>query len=104
MDAGALLVATLALPVAMLLACVSRRVRQRMLTLLALAPLPGLAAALLASGAPPLVLDEAQLQFTLALDAPGAILLGVAALLWSAAGLYARSYFAGESKGGRFAV
>ena len=31
-------------------------------------------------------------QFTLALDPPGAILLGVAALLWSAAGLYAWSY------------
>ena len=104
MAAGALLVAALALPIAMLLACLWRRARDRMLALLALAPLPGLAAALLASGAPPLVLDEAQLQFTLALDAPGAILLGVAALLWSAAGAYAWRYLKGDAKGGRFAV
>jgi formate hydrogenlyase subunit 3/multisubunit Na+/H+ antiporter MnhD subunit len=104
MGAGALLLATLAVPVAMLLGCLSRRLRERMLALLALAPLPGLAAALFAPGAPPLVLDEAQLQFTLALDAPGAILLGVAALLWSAAGLYARTYLEGDAKGRRFAV
>ena len=51
-----------------------------------LAPLPGLAAALLARDAPPLVLDEAGLRLTLALDPAGAPLLGVAALLWIARG------------------
>jgi multicomponent Na+:H+ antiporter subunit A len=104
MGAGALLVATVALPVAMLLACLSRRARDRMPALLALAPVPGLAAALLASGGPPLVLDDARFQFTLALDPPGAILLGAAALLWLAAGLYAWRYLGRQPNAGRFAV
>jgi formate hydrogenlyase subunit 3/multisubunit Na+/H+ antiporter MnhD subunit len=102
MGAGVLLVATLALPVAMLLACLSRRARDRMPALLALAPVPGLAAALLASGAPPL--SEARFRFTLALDPPGAILLGAAALLWLAAGLYAWSYLGRQPNANRFAV
>ena len=100
--AGLLLVATLVVPIGMLLTCLSRRVRERMPAFLVLAPLPALAAALLAAGGPPLVLDEARRQFTLALDAPGAILLGVAALLWSAAGLYARTYIGEGPAGGRF--
>ncbi len=104
MGAGTLLVATLAVPVGMLAACLSRRVRDRMPALLGLAPVPALAAALLASGGPPLVLDQARLQFTLALDPPGAMLLGVAAMLWSASGIYARTYLRGQPNGGRFSV
>jgi formate hydrogenlyase subunit 3/multisubunit Na+/H+ antiporter MnhD subunit len=100
---GLLLVATLALPLAMLLACMSRRARERMPAFLVLAPLPGLVAALLAAGGPPLVLDAARRQFTLALDPQAAILLGVAALLWSAAGFYARTYIGIGPAGGRFA-
>jgi formate hydrogenlyase subunit 3/multisubunit Na+/H+ antiporter MnhD subunit len=100
--AGLLLVATLAVPVGMLLACLSRRVREGMSTFLGLAPLPGLAAALLAADGPPLVLDEAGRQFTLALDPPGAILLGIAALLWSIAGIYARTYIGVGPAAGRF--
>jgi formate hydrogenlyase subunit 3/multisubunit Na+/H+ antiporter MnhD subunit len=101
--AGLLLVATLALPVGMLLACLSRRVREGMPRFLGLAPLPGLAAALLAADGRPLVLDEAGRQFTLMLDPEGAILLGVAALLWSGAGIYARTYIGIGPAGGRFA-
>jgi formate hydrogenlyase subunit 3/multisubunit Na+/H+ antiporter MnhD subunit len=97
-----LLVATLAVPVGMLFACLSRRVREGMSRFLGLAPLPGLAAALLAADGPPLVLDEAGRQFTLALDPPGAILLGVAALLWSIAGIYARTYIGVGPAAGRF--
>ena len=93
-----LLVATLAVPVAMLLACLSRSLRARMPALLALAPLPALAAALLAYDGPPLVLDQARLQITLALDPPAAMLLGVAALLWSAAGLYARDLYGRQAE------
>ncbi len=100
--AGLLLLATLAVPVGMLFSCLWRRVREGMSTFLALAPLPGLAAALLAANGPPLVLDEAGRQFTLALDPPGAILLGVAALLWSIAGIYARSYIGVGPAAGRF--
>ena len=97
-----ILVLTLAVPIAMLLACLSRRVRERMPAFLGLAPLPGLAAALLAVGAPPLMLDEAGRQFTLALDLQGAVLLGVAALLWSAAGVYTGTYIGCGRAGGRF--
>jgi formate hydrogenlyase subunit 3/multisubunit Na+/H+ antiporter MnhD subunit len=96
------LFATLALPVALLLACLSPSLQARVPDLLALAPLPALAAALLAAGGPPLVLDHTR-QVALALDPPAAMLLGVAALLWSAAGLYARTYM-GQAKRGRFAV
>jgi formate hydrogenlyase subunit 3/multisubunit Na+/H+ antiporter MnhD subunit len=99
-----LLVVTLAVPIAMLLACLSQGLRERMPALLALAPVPGLVAALLAAGGPPLVLDEARLQLTLALDWPAALLLGAAALLWIAAGIYARTYLSGRPNGGSFAV
>ncbi len=104
MGPGFLLLGTLAVPAAMLLACGSRRVRARMPALLALAPLPGGLAALLAAGGPPLVLAENGLRFTLALDTPGAILLGAAALLWSMAGLYAWRYLGHEPNARRFAI
>ena len=99
-----LLVATLATPLVLLLACLSRRVRDNMPALLVLAPLPGLAAAILAIGGTPLAFDQAQLKISLALDLPGAILLGVAALLWSAAGVYAFTGLRGKSNSARFAV
>jgi formate hydrogenlyase subunit 3/multisubunit Na+/H+ antiporter MnhD subunit len=106
--AAALLVATVAVPLGMLAACVSRTARRRMPRLLALAPLPGLAAALLAGGAPlvmpALVMDQARLRFTLELDAPSALLLGVAALLWSAAGAYAAAYPGTQQRSESFAI
>jgi formate hydrogenlyase subunit 3/multisubunit Na+/H+ antiporter MnhD subunit len=40
---------------------------------------------------------------TLALDVPGAMLLGVAALLWIVAGAYASTYLRGDPNAGRFA-
>lgn len=100
---GALLVATWAAPLAMLAACLSPRVRVRMVDWLWLAPLPGLAAALLAHDAAPLVGDDDGLRFTLGLDPSGATLLGVASLLWSLAGLYARTYLRDDPKADRFA-
>jgi hypothetical protein len=57
MTGALLLLATLLLPMGMAMACISGRLRARMTGWLALAPLPGLAAALLAVGGPPLVLD-----------------------------------------------
>ena len=101
--AGALLAASLALPFAMLTACLSPYLRARMPALLAIAPVPALLAALLApSGV--LVLFPGPLRLTLALDVPGAILLGVAALLWVTAGLYASAYLRGDANAGRFAA
>jgi formate hydrogenlyase subunit 3/multisubunit Na+/H+ antiporter MnhD subunit len=101
--AGGLLVAALAAPLATLAACVSARARSRMPALLALAPLPALAAALLAPGAAPLVLFPPPLRLSLMLDVPGAMLLGTAALLWTAAGAYAGAWLRGDPNAGRFA-
>ncbi len=99
-----LLVATLATPLVLLLACLSRRLRESMSALLVLAPLPGLAAAVLAIDGTPLAFDQPQLGISLALDGPGAMLLGVAALLWSAAGVYASADLRGTANSARFAV
>jgi formate hydrogenlyase subunit 3/multisubunit Na+/H+ antiporter MnhD subunit len=102
--ANALLALALAAPFALLLACISRRARARMPSLLALAPVPALAAAALASGSPPLLLPNALLGATLALDTPGAMLLGAAALLWIAAGAYADTYMRNYANARSFAV
>ena len=99
-----LLPASLALPLAMLLACIGRSGRERMLSWLVLAPLPAVAAAMLAAGQPPLLLSPDRLRFGLALAAPQALLLGAAAVLWSAAGAYAATYLRHQAHGGRFAV
>jgi formate hydrogenlyase subunit 3/multisubunit Na+/H+ antiporter MnhD subunit len=72
-------------------------------SLLALAPLPALAAALLTSPGTMLVLPEPPFRMTLALDAPGAMLLGVSALLWIAAGAYASTHLRADPNAGRFA-
>jgi multicomponent Na+:H+ antiporter subunit A len=99
-----LLIAALATPLVLLLACLWQRLRDSMPALLVLAPLPGLAAAILAIGGTPLAFDQPQLEISLALDVPGAILLGVAALLWSAAGVYAFTDLRGKANSARFAV
>jgi formate hydrogenlyase subunit 3/multisubunit Na+/H+ antiporter MnhD subunit len=100
---GALLAATFLVPLAMLAACVHPGFRARVLRRLWLAPLPGLAAALLAHDAPPVVADEAGLRLMLALDPAGAVLLGVAALLWVAAGAYAAISLRDDPRAARFA-
>jgi heme A synthase len=87
-----LLFAALAAPLAMLLACVSRRARERMPSLLAVAPVPALAAALLVPAGATLILPEPPFRMTLTLDMPGAMLLGAAALLWIIAGASASAY------------
>jgi formate hydrogenlyase subunit 3/multisubunit Na+/H+ antiporter MnhD subunit len=95
--------ATVGVPLAMLLACVLPGVRYRMTNWLALAAVPGLGAALFASGAsldlPPLLL-----RLRLSLDGPGALLLGAAALLWIAGGVYAAAWLRGDARRGRIAV
>lgn len=102
-ESGLLLVATLALPVAMLVACLWSAFYARALTWLPLAPAPGLLAALLERG-DSIVIAPAPLRLTLALDDVGAMLLGGASLLWSAAGLYASIHMRGQPGTGRFAI
>ncbi len=89
-----LLVATPLAPLLLLAAMARPAWRARAAGLAWAAPLPGLACALLATPQAPLLLD-ARLRLMLALDAPGALLLGAAALLWVGAGVYARAYLAG---------
>jgi formate hydrogenlyase subunit 3/multisubunit Na+/H+ antiporter MnhD subunit len=101
--AGLLLASTLALPLLMVVACLKPFVRARALDLLPFAPLPGLIAALLAPGGA-LVLAPDPMRMVLTLDTAGAVLLGGAALLWTFAGLYARSYMKADPKAARFAV
>lgn len=98
-----LLVAALALPAAMAAACLWPQVRARAPGWLWLAPLPALLAAILARGRGIVVAPD-PLRLTLALDDAGAMLLGGAALLWSAAGLSAAALVRGHDAGGRFAV
>jgi formate hydrogenlyase subunit 3/multisubunit Na+/H+ antiporter MnhD subunit len=79
-------------PLAMLLALAWPQAQARIGRLLWAAPLPALLLALLVGHVPPLVAEAGGLRLTLLLDMPGALLLGGAALLWSAAGAYARAY------------
>jgi multicomponent Na+:H+ antiporter subunit A len=91
---GVLLAASLAVPVAMLLVCVISRCRIWVSTVLWMAPVPALAAALGAPYGQTLAFPQALFGVTLTLDRPGAMLLGAAALLWIAAGSIAsRSFF-----------
>jgi len=102
-DAGLLLVATLAVPLAMATACLSPWLRAQMLGWLPLAPLPGLMTAFFAKG-DSIVVAPPPLRLTLALDDAGAMLLGGASLLWGAAGLYASVSMRAEQGAAGFAV
>ena len=98
------LIATWAWPLTLLLACTSPVVRRLMPGLLALAPLPALMAALFAADAPRASIGGHPLELLFGLDAPGALLLGVASLLWIAAGAYAGPYLRDGAHAGRFAA
>jgi formate hydrogenlyase subunit 3/multisubunit Na+/H+ antiporter MnhD subunit len=75
-----------------------------MIEYLALAPVPALAAAFFASRGEPLVLPKFLYGATLELDAPGAMLLGAASLLWIASGIYAATALRAKAAEARFAV
>lgn len=92
----------LVFPILMLLACLTEAGRRVMPSLIFLAPLPALAAALFAGGSSFAL--PTPFTMTLALDRPGSILLGVAALLWVAAGFYAPIYWRETTQCTRFAV
>ena len=98
------LIATWAWPLALLLACTWPVARRTMPRLLAFAPLPALAASLLAASAPRVSIGGDPLELLFGLDAPGALLLGVASLLWIAAGAYAGPYLRDGAHAGRFAA
>lgn len=101
-DGPEMLAAALVTPVVMLLACFFPGARDRMAWLLALAPVPALAASILAANSAPIVLDQMLVPIVLVLDPPGALLLGASSLLWIAAGAYAAAYLRDEPHRGRF--
>src|SRR5262245_32708957 len=104
MSEGTLLVIALATPLALLAACLWKRARERMPSLLGIAPLPAFAAAWLEVDGTNLVFLPALLGLRFELDRPGAMLLAAGALLWATAGAYAGIYLHGKPNRGRFAV
>lgn len=100
---GALLVASLAVPALMLLACLKRSWLKRMPALLALAPVLALASALFA-GDVTVGTGRAPFYLTLMLDRPGALLLGTVALLWITAGAFAASWLRDQPRSRFFTV
>ncbi|KFC70084.1 NADH/Ubiquinone/plastoquinone (Complex I) [Bosea sp. LC85] len=103
MNSGLLLAASVLFPLAMAACCIFGRFRARALSLLVVAPLPALLAALLVADGTSAFFPP-PFRMSLVLDRPGAILLGGAALLWSAAGAFASSYMGREPAVARFAV
>ncbi len=101
--AGVLLAAVPLFPFFLAACCLSARFRARALAFLVIAPLPAVAvAAFVPEGR--FAFFPAPFRLMLVLDQPGAILLGGAALLWSAAGAYAASSMARDPAAPRFAV
>lgn len=83
-----LLAAAIGLPLLLLLACASSKLRTLLPSLLPFAPIPALAAALFAQKGPMLTLGTGIAALRFSLDLPGAMLLGTAAVLWIFAGVY----------------
>jgi formate hydrogenlyase subunit 3/multisubunit Na+/H+ antiporter MnhD subunit len=90
-----LLAAAVGLPLLTLLACVSARVRRRLPSWFAIAPLPALAAAVGAGHGDTLMVGHSRFALCFALDLPGALLLGTAATLWIFAGIFAAGWLRG---------
>ncbi|HEX2840486.1 complex I subunit 5 family protein [Hyphomicrobium sp.] len=101
---GVLIAAALLGLLALLVACLSAPMRARMTELLPLAPIPALLAAILSKCDASLALPPALLGATFVIDKPGAMLLGTAALLWIAAGIYAATFMRADTDRGAFAV
>lgn len=101
--AGLLLASILLVPLGFAVCCLSAWFRARALAGLVFAPWPALAAAIFVPEGR-FALFPAPFRLTLVIDQPGAILLGGAALLWSAAGAYAASLMARDPAAPRFAI
>ena len=104
MSRATLLVAAVALPFAMLFACLSANGRKNIANWLWIAPVPALAAALFGSWNSPVILSRAPFRITLALDASGCMLMIAASLLWIVAGASVPGFFRGRGIGGSFPV
>jgi formate hydrogenlyase subunit 3/multisubunit Na+/H+ antiporter MnhD subunit len=99
-----LLAAAPAAPFVILAAFLSPSLRVRALAMTWLAPLPALAAAILAMGGAPFAFEQQGLRVSLWLDLPGAFLLGAAALVWAIVSMFALKDMADKPNANRFAV
>lgn len=100
--AGALLLATVAAPLALAAGAVSPRWQGLSIRLAPWAALPGLLAALLLPPDASVSASWVLLGTTLGLDATGQIFLGFTALLWLLSAAYGRAYLAGDARRARF--
>ena len=98
------LAVALVAPLLLLLACAPRRLRKFGPLYLIVGPLFALAASVFANDSGPLVLNQMIYPIVLVLDPPGALLLGVTAFLWTAAGIFAAVSMREEAKRGAFAA
>ncbi|WP_279482464.1 proton-conducting transporter membrane subunit [Aureimonas sp. SK2] len=99
-----LILLAVALPLALALAAALPAFRARALDLLPFAPLPSLAAALLATEGARVGVPELLFGVRLELRGEGRLFLGFASFLWCLAGLYARSEMRGTQRPTLFAV
>ena len=99
-----LLVAALAAPLIVLAASLSVRLRGLAWATAPAAPLPALAAAVLAIAGAPFGAELPALRVSLWLDRPAAMLLAAAALVWVIGGVFALTDRAGRPNADRFAV
>lgn len=100
----ALLLAAVVLPLLFALVALKPAARRALGLLFLLAPVPALVAALLVPRGMAVLVAPDPFRFTLALDGPGALLLGGAALLWMAAGAFAAAYMRKDPRRAAFAV
>lgn len=100
----ALPVLPLVLPALFLVASVVPCVRSQLPSVLGFLPLPAVAAALFGIGTGPLTLTSLPWHPVFAIDRPGALLLGTAAVLWSAVGFCAPRFFRKNSVSPFFCV
>jgi formate hydrogenlyase subunit 3/multisubunit Na+/H+ antiporter MnhD subunit len=84
-----LLAAAPIVPIALIAAWLLPSLRERLPVLSIVAPMPALAASLFALGGSAVTFWRGLVPITLALDAPGAMLLAVSSLLWIVAAIYA---------------
>src|SRR5262249_28419751 len=104
MSEGTLLAIALATPLALLAACLWKWARERVPSLLVLAPLPAFVAAWLGAGGARGGFSPGVLRLRLALDPTGGVLVDPGALLWATAGAYAGIYLRDKPNRGRFVV
>jgi formate hydrogenlyase subunit 3/multisubunit Na+/H+ antiporter MnhD subunit len=101
---AALLGSALALPLLLLLASASARLRPVLLALFPVAPIPALAASLFAQTGSMVAFGYGRAALRFSLDLPGAMLLGTAAVLWIFAGLYAAAISRNRPDRGGFVI